>query len=558
MMNNPLCQRSSSRLFVPAVLLLLLLPTPSLAQGHQDWSYNLGLYEVNVRQYTPAGTFAAFQTHIDRLQAMGVGMLWFMPIHPIGRQNRLGTLGSYYSVRDYRAVNPEFGTLDDFRTLVKAVHDRGMYVIIDWVANHTSWDNPLTTAHPEWYSKDANGNFIPPPGTNWSDVIELDYAQQGLRDYMIDAMKFWVEDVGVDGFRYDAVSFVPQDFWQEAMGELKASKPDIFLLAEGDGKVWHDAGFDMTYAWGLYGFEGGVLKRIADGINTANHLNSYAANEKALYTDGTYRMYFTSNHDENSWHGTPTELFGEAAEAFAVLTATFNGMPLLYSGQEAGLDKRLQFFEKDQILWRDHGNADLYATLLHLKRENRALWNGEKGGLLQRVLTTNNAGIFAFVREKEEDKVFVALNLSDQEQSVTLSGTSFIGTYRNVFSDETVVLEEEATLLLPAWGYVVYEAMEVNTGGVGEAWPGAFALGQNYPNPFNAATKISYSLAAPSAVRLTVFDLLGRAVQVLASATQPAGTYEVAFTATDLPGGVYVYQLQAGNHTETKRLVLLR
>jgi glycosidase len=375
---------------------------------------------------------------------------------------------------------------------------------------------------------------------------------------MIDAMKFWVEEVGVDGFRCDAVNFVPQDFWKEAAAALKAAKPDIFLLAEGDGKQWHDAGFDMTYGWGLYGFESGVLKRIADGINTASHLSSYAESEKATYTGSAYRMYFTSNHDENSWYGTPAELFGEAAEAFAVLTATFNGMPLIYSGQEAGLDKRLRFFDKDQIIWRDHENANLYATLLHLKKENQALWNGDRGGLLQRVLTTDNVNIYAFVREKDEDKVFVALNLSPQQRSVTLSGTSFVDTYRNVFTGETVALEEQAILTLPAWGYVVYDGNEMNTSVDEASLPGALTLSRNYPNPFNASTTISYSLAAPSEVRLAVFDLLGREIRTLATGTKPAGRHEISFTLPDLPSGVYLYRLQVGNQRETKRLILLR
>jgi hypothetical protein len=287
-------------------------------------------------------------------------------------------------------------------------------------------------------------------------------------------------------------------------------------------------------------------------------LSSYAESEKAIYTGGAYRMYFTSNHDENSWHGTPAELFGEAAEVFAVLTATFNGMPLIYSGQEAGLDKRLRFFDKDQIIWRDHENANLYATLLHLKKENRALWNGEHGGRLQRVLTTNNVDVFAFVRQKDEDKVFVALNLSDQAQSVTLSGASFVGTYRNVFSGENLPLEEQTTLTLPAWGYVVYEASEMNSVTANAVLPGSFALGQNYPNPFTSSTRISYSLAAPSKVTLTILDLLGRELQILTSGMKQAGTHEISFTPAELRNGVYFSRLQAGNRIETKRLILLQ
>ena len=550
--------RSSVASVLLATAALFLLPASSRAQDHHDWTYNLSIYEVNVRQYTEAGTFAAFASHLDRLQNMGVGILWFMPVHPIGQENRLGTLGSYYSVRDYLDVNPEFGTLNDFKALVQAIHDRGMHVIMDWVANHTAWDNNLTTEHPEWYVTDSQGNFIPPPGTNWSDVIELDYTEQGLRDYMIDAMKFWIEEVGVDGFRCDAVSFVPLDFWQEAIAELKATKPDVFMLAEGDGRQWHDAGFDMTFGWGLYGFERGVLKRIADGVDTAADLYNYAANEKAIYPEEAYRMYFTANHDENSWHGTTAELFGGAAEVFAVLTATFNGMPLIYSGQEAGLDKRLAFFDKDRIIWRDDENADLYKTLLHLKKENRALWNGVSGGPLQRVATTNDTDVFAFVREMDDDRVLVAMNLSDQEQTVTLTGDSFTGTYEDAFSGETAVLEEEASLTLPAWDYVIYEARTTDTGADFETTPEGLDLGQNHPNPFSSSTTISYSLAAPSEVRLTVVDVLGREVKVLDSGRKQAGRHRIAFGATGLPSGVYAYRLRAGEKAETRRLVVLR
>ena len=549
---------SSVRLRLAALLCLVLLPATADAQGHQDWSAGLGIYEVNVRQYTAAGTFSAFATHLDRLQAMGVGILWFMPVHPIGQVNRLGSLGSYYSVRDYLAVNPEFGTLDDFRGLVQAAHDRGMYVLIDWVANHTAWDHVLTTEHPEWYVTDAQGHFIPPPGTNWSDVIELDYAEPGLRAYMIDAMRFWVEDVGVDGFRFDAVDFVPADFWEEAIPELRAARPDLFLLAESDGPEWYGYGFDMTYGWGLYGFGGGILKRIADGELTAANFNGFVAGEKALYPSG-YRMYFTSNHDENSWYGTTSELFGAAAEVFAVLTATFHGMPLVYSGQEAGLDKRLAFFDKDQIPWRDHPNTALYSALLHLKRENRALWNGSNGGLLQRVLSTDNTNVFAFVRKKDADQVFVALNLSAQARTVTLSGTTFAGAYRDIFSEDTVILAEGAILGLPAWGYRVYEAIGTNTAVARDALPGGFALGQNYPNPFRSTSTFSYTLAVPSDVRVALYDVLGREVRVLADGTRQAGTYEALLDASDLAGGLYLARMCVdGQIVQTRRTVIAR
>jgi len=341
------------------ILAIFFLTSSVFAQTHHDWSYNLGVYEVNIRQYTSAGTFNAFtDNHLDRLEELGVGILWIMPVHPIGEQNRLGSRGSYYSVQDYRAVNPNFGTMEDFKRLVEEANQRGMHVILDWVANHTSWDNVLTEEHPEWYVTNSEGDFIPPPGTNWSDVIELDYSKDELREYMINTLKFWVDSTGVEGFRFDAAGFVPDDFWTQANDSLKAHKPNILLLAEDDGTKWQDLGFDMSFGWGLYGFENGVLLDLVENSASANSLNSYGTLQKIQYDSTHNRMYFTSNHDINSWEGTTSELFGDAAEAFAVLTATFHGTPLIYSGQEAGLNKRLSFFEKDQITWRDHPNEN--------------------------------------------------------------------------------------------------------------------------------------------------------------------------------------------------------
>ena len=552
------CRPSLFRL-LPAFLTLLLLAATARAQGHETWSYNLGVYEVNVRQYTRAGTFAAFGTHLDRLQEMGVGIVWLMPIQPVGVKNRLGSLGSPYAVRDYRAVNPAYGSLGDFKALVQQIHARGMYVIIDWVANHTAWDNVLTTTHPEWYSKDAEGRFIPPPGTNWSDVIELDYSQPGLRDYMIDALKFWVEETGIDGFRFDAVSFVPTDFWQRATAELKAFKPDIFLLAEGEGPQWHAAGFDATYGWGLYGFESGLLIDLVQARRVPSAIAGFAASERARYPADAYRMYFTSNHDENAWHGTPTELFGAAADAFAVLTATFNGLPLIYGGQEAGLDKRLRFFDKDEIVWRSDPHAAFYSRLLHLKKQHPALWNGALGAPLTRVFTTDDNHVFAFLRQQEQDRVFVALNLSSQPATVTLKGTLFTGDYWSLFADAPLALDSAAVLTLPAWGYVVgFDSSRVNTGVRNPGSGGADERLQSAPNPARATTTVQYALVEGGPVRLAVFDTLGRQVKVLVSEGQAAGPHEVLFDTSGLPGGLYYYRLQTARHTQTHPLVVVR
>ena len=490
---------------------------------------------------------------------MGIGILWFMPIHPIGVKNRLGTLGSYYSVRDHLAVNPEFGTLQDFKTLVQEIHKRGMYVIIDWVGNHTAWDHRLTLEHPEWYMRDANGRFIPPPGTNWTDVIQLDYSQSGLREYMIQAMKFWIEETDIDGFRCDAVSMMPKEFWKEAIPALKLVKPNLFMLAEADGPEWYDLGFDMTYAWGLYGFGDGVLARIAEGSNNASHLSSYVSNETTKYTGAKYRMYFLSNHDENSWYGTPYELFGEAEETFHVLITTLPGMPLVYSGEEAGLDTRLAFFEKDCILWREHKNANLFTTLFHLKKRNPALWNGDQGGLFRRVLTNNNTDVFAFIREKQKEKIFAVFNLSNSFQHVSFKGTAFIGFYRDVFTGDTLTFSANGEMTLFPWGYGVYEAIGVSTGFLPELEVShSFFLGQNYPNPFNASTRISYSLPEYAQVTFKVFDLLGKPVWVFPLGMQPPGMHEITFSGEYFPCGMYFYQMEAGEKRELKRMVLVR
>lgn len=542
---------------ITLIMLLFLLRLYSSLHGksHEDWSQNLSLYEVNLRQYSDSGSFNDFSSHLDRLQEMGVGILWFMPIHPIGEQNRLGNLGSYYSVKDYLDVNPEHGTQDDFKALVQDIHSRGMYVIIDWVANHTSWDNVLTVEHPEWYSTNNQGQFVPPPGTNWSDVIELDYSKPDLRRYMIDAMKFWISEFGVDGFRFDAVSFVPTDFWTEANEELKTVKPDIFLLAEGDGPDWHSAGFDMTFGWGLYGFGGGVLKRIADGENTAGHLSSFIASEQRTYgTD--YRLYFTSNHDENSWHGTTSELFGHAVEVFSVISATIPGMPLIYSGQEAGLDKRLLFFDKDPIEWKEHSNTEIFTKLLAFKKRNQALWTGAAGGSLKRIRTSAGNSVYVFLREKERHRVLVAANLTDQSQDITFSGSSHFGEYENVFSEHSKSFESGTSLALSAWDYAVYESLadsDVKT----VTAPSLFELGQNYPNPFNPVTRIPFSLSQPSRVTLTLIDVSGSVVRKIQLGEKEPGSHTFRFDASGLTSGVYLYKLDSGAGSIFKRMLLL-
>ncbi len=415
---------------------------------HPSWSVNTTIYEVNVRQYTPEGTFKAFSASLPKLKEMGIGILWFMPINPIGLVNRKGSLGSYYSVKDYTAVNPEFGTLEDFKSVVKQAHDLGMFVIIDWVANHTAWDNVWTKTHPEFFSKDRNGKFFPPV-TDWADVIDLNYDNKELWNYMRDAMKFWIEECSIDGFRCDVAEMVPLEFWKWVHPQLDAIKP-VFMLAEGNLPELHQA-FDMTYNWQLKD----LFVNCAKGNKSANDFYEYFKKEKIEYPTDSYRMVFTSNHDENTWNGTDRERFGDAANTFAVLTCLVPGMPLVYNGQEAGLNKRLNFFEKDFINWDDNVMRNYYKLLFDAKKENKALWNGAEGGELQK-LSINDGSVFAFIRERDSNKIISIFNLSNEKKQVTITSPKLDGAYKNLFTDSSVLLNNQYQLTLEPWGYRVF------------------------------------------------------------------------------------------------------
>lgn len=428
-------------------------PVPtSLASVEKNlpaWAENANIYEVNIRQYTEEGTIKAFEAHLPRLQEMGVKILWLMPIQPIGEKNRKGSLGSYYSISDYTAVNPEFGNLDDVKRLVKKAHDLGMYVILDWVANHSAWDHPWVE-NEGWYTLDSSGNMMPPV-PDWSDVADLKYDNHDMRAAMISAMKFWITETNMDGFRCDMAGMVPADFWPAVRATLDKIKP-VFMLAEGEGPQYHDA-FDMSYTWEIHH----TMRAIANGEKNANDIAGLILGKQETYPENAYLMQFTSNHDENSWQGTVYERLAGGVKTFAVLTATVPGMPLIYSGQEAGLNKRLAFFEKDTINWENLALADFYKTLLNLKTENKALWNGNKGGKLQRINTAKDEAVFAFLRESAGDQVLVVLNLSNAEQAITLENSAISGNYREVFSDsDAAVLESNLAVSLNPWEYLVY------------------------------------------------------------------------------------------------------
>lgn len=418
---------------------------------HPEWSKNANIYEVNIRQYTPEGTIKSFQEHLPRLKELGIDILWIMPIHPIGEKNRKGTMGSYYAVKDYKAVNPEFGTLKEFKSFVDEAHSMGFKVILDWVANHTAWDNPWIFDHPEWYSVDSVGNMIAP--FDWTDVADLNYEDKALWGAMIDALKFWVVEADIDGYRCDVASMVPTEFWNQARKELNEIKP-VFMLAEAEEVDHHDAAFDMSYAWEFHH----IMNQVAKGEMNANDIETYFMEKAKRFPDYAYRMNFITNHDENSWNGTITERMGEAADAFAVMSYTVPGMPLIYSGQETGLAKRLEFFEKDQIEWDlDSPLHQFYTTLNSLKKNNPALWNGLYGGDFNRIKIGDEQNVLVFTRTKDAHEVLVILNLSDSDQVITFSDASIAGNYNDVFTNKTFNISEKISVDLKSWRYMLLE-----------------------------------------------------------------------------------------------------
>lgn len=415
-----------------------------------EWAGKSVMYEVNVRQYTKEGTFQAFEAHLPRLKELGVDILWLMPIHPISKTNRNGTLGSYYAVDDYKAVNAEFGTDEDFRSLVDKAHEMGFKVILDLVANHTGWDHAWM-ANPGWYTTDEAGEIIMPPNTNWTDVADLNYDNADMKAAMLDAMKYWVTEFDIDGYRADYAGGVPKSFWEQARTELEKLKP-VYMLAEDDQQIsLLSHAFNANYGWQLYN----IMNRIAKGQGSAGQVRLYAERLEKSYPAGTYPLNFTSNHDENSWTGTEYERLGDAVKAMATLSFTLPGMPLIYSGQEAGLDKRLLFFDKDEIAWNDLSMQPFYKQLIDLKHDNPALWNGSAGGAY-RSLEVGDDNILAFERTKEGNKVIVIMNLSAESAASTVQIGESAGMYQSLGDESSVELNAEHAVDMAPWTYGIY------------------------------------------------------------------------------------------------------
>lgn len=372
------------------------------------------IYEVNIRQYTPEGTFDAFLPHLDRLADLGVGMLWFMPIHPISVTNRKGTLGSYYAIADFDGVNPEFGDEASFKRVIAAAHERGMKAIIDWVPNHSGCDHPWTVAHPERYQvrpeEQAEGLFAY-GADDWTDTYRLDYTNPETADAMLASMMRWIREFDLDGFRCDVAAMVIREFWERAIPALRAEK-DIFMLAEAEEKWMHDVGFDATYAWPL----GHTVLAVAEGKKKPEAIRAQVLEDETIVGTG-HRMHFTTNHDWNTWEGVAIDRLGGAHDAAVVLSFTLPGMPLIYSGQESGLDQAIEFFEKDPITWREHEHGELFLTLAHLKRAEPALHHGPEGGSMH-MIDVGDEHVIAFERVKGESRVTVLANMSANPVSV--------------------------------------------------------------------------------------------------------------------------------------------
>lgn len=409
---------------------------------------NLTIYEVNIRQHTAEGTIQAFLQDLPRLKELGIGMLWIMPIQPIGLKERKGSLGSYYSIQDYREVNPEFGANEDFKELTRRAHELGMYVILDWVPNHTAWDHPWISEHPDYYAQDEAGNII--YEADWTDIALLNHYNPATRRAMIDEMRYWIEEYDIDGFRCDHAGHeIPLFFWEEATAELDPLK-DLFWLAEWDGARMH-LEFDGTYAWPMLH----LMDKVGKGQLPADTLAEWIELDLHEYGRKPFRMTMTTNHDENSWNGTVFERYGDGHRAFATLIFTAYGIPMLYSGQEAGLDKRLRFFDKDTIDWSDPLQLQpFYKQLIALKTDNPALWAGEYGAIPQRI--NADANVYAFKRELGNNRVIGILNLSADPQQLLLTDPSVAGTYSDYFTGARVELSADRPLPLQAWQYLVF------------------------------------------------------------------------------------------------------
>jgi len=382
------------------------------ARASAPWVRDAVIYEVYLRSFSREGTFKGLERRLPELKSLGVSVIWLMPIHPVGDLARKGKLGSPYSVQDYYGINPEFGTLDDFKSLVKATHRLGLRIIIDLVANHASWDSKLMFDHPEWFAKNKEGAIVS-PNADWTDVAKLDYRQHELRKYMINMMSYWVQDIGIDGYRCDVADLLPLDFWEDARQALDQIKP-VMMLAEGKNPEDHLKAFDLTYSWNLYD----VLSEVVNEVHTVNVLDKTLELEQLRYPKNSLRLRFISNHDKNVQDGPAVRLYGVKGEkAAAALIFTLPGVPLLYNGDEVGNKKKLSLLDKVDIDWSGGGDfRRLYTKLSHLRQVHPAL----RSGSYRRIWCSDSNRVFAFERLENDDTVSVVINFSKTRRIVRI------------------------------------------------------------------------------------------------------------------------------------------
>lgn len=449
------CKKEGTRLLKSEKQVEIAAVTPELAD-------NAVIYEANIRQYSPEGTFNEFTKDIPNLKKLGVKILWLMPIHEIGVKNRKAKgdvsiesitdtiekkkyLGSHYSVKDYRSINSNYGTKEDFQNLVNEAHKNGIYVVLDWVANHTSWDHEWVTKHNDFYTRDKAGKMIAP--FDWSDVAELDFANKNLRKAMVEDMKYWLTEFNIDGFRCDVAGEVPTDFWNEATTALNKVKP-VFMLAEAEKADLMEKAFDMQYGWDAHH----ILNSIAKGKKPVTDWDKHMLKIDSIYKGDDINMYFTSNHDENSWNGTEYERMGDAVEVFAAMTYTIPGVPLIYNGQEYDLKKRLKFFEKDTIPHTVGKMMAVYEKLGKLKTENEALHGGKVKASYTRILTSADANILAFERAKNNKKVIFISNLSKTAKQFTLPVE---GEFTDYMTGQKITFSKNQKHSFKPWQYYI-------------------------------------------------------------------------------------------------------
>jgi glycosidase len=456
---------------VPAVMPMGDLPTKDITAVEPiseidnpthsiDWIKNNVVYEVNTRQFNSGGTFKSFMPEIPRIKALGVDVLWFMPVYPIGQLNRKGGLGSYYSIKNYHEINPEFGTMDDFKATVNAAHAQGMKVILDWVGNHTAWDHPWVTEHPDWYVHDSTGKIVTP--WDWTDVAQLNFKNPELRKAMIAEMQFWVKECNIDGFRCDVAFLVPRSFWEEARIALEKDKP-LFMLAEMENNKdidpnppgYMEKAFDAYYGWTLHSASADCAKGKITGREFVNKFTE----ARALFPAKAMMLSFLSNHDENTWNGTIEEKYADKWLVFSVLNYTLqNSLPLIYNGEEANNTKRLLFFEKDPITsWSDTSRYAWYRTMNHLKHTHPALQNGAWGAKEEVLkVTGGDENIYAFRRTSEGQTVTVIVNLSSKQQWIQAVGDRTLdGTEKTYVKSPVTIKHIGQGMPLDAWGYAV-------------------------------------------------------------------------------------------------------